>query len=65
MDNSHTYSIFIKCITTGKGGGGNRRETEEIMKGRKSEGRENGGERGGRISSKDEDNEEPNQYRLK
>ena len=25
MGNSHTYSIFIKCLTTGKGGGEGRK----------------------------------------
>ena len=58
MGNSHTYSIFIKCLTTGKGGG---------SEGKEKKGREKEGERGEnkRNCSKDEDNEEPNHNRLK
>ena len=36
--NPNTYSIFIKCLTTGKGGG---------SEGKEKKGREKEGERGG------------------
>ena len=41
-DNSHTHSILIKCLITGKVGGGEG-EAYKIMKVRKNEGGENGG----------------------
>ena len=41
-DKSHTHSILIKCLITGKVGGG-KGEAYKIMKVRKNEGGENGG----------------------
>ena len=51
-DNSHTHSILIKCLITGKVGGG-KGEAYKIMKVRKNEGGERmgGGKREKTIKS--------------